>query len=227
MAVLAKLNQLEKRIDYHFRDPKLLERSLTHRSAKADHNERLEFLGDALLGAIIAHQLFEQFPNADEGQLSRLRSFLVKEKALYELAQGLDLGSYLRLGSGELKSGGFRRASILSDTFEAIIGAVYLDSNFEQVREFVLALYQEKLSALSMDMAQKDPKTRLQEWLQARNQSIPTYQVKHSIGKDHAKTYWVECEVSYQSLVAEGQGASRRKAEQDAAEKILEQLIND
>ncbi|MCW8998899.1 MAG: ribonuclease III, partial [Kangiellaceae bacterium] len=157
---------------------------------------------------------------------SRLRAFLVKEKALFELAQRLKLGDYLRLGSGELKSGGFRRASILSDAFEAIIGAVYLDSGFNTTRKVVLQIYQQELESLSIEMAQKDPKTRLQEWLQARNHDTPTYQVTKEIGKDHAKTYWVKCEVSYQSLTSEGKGTSRRKAEQDAAQNILEKITN-
>ncbi|TQV86675.1 ribonuclease III [Aliikangiella coralliicola] len=220
------LKHLQKKLDYQFKDIGLLEKALTHRSAAGRHNERLEFLGDAILGSIIAHQLYLQFPKADEGQLSRLRAFLVKEKALFELAQELDLGDFLRLGSGELKSGGYRRASILSDAFEAIIGAVYLDSDFIATQTFVLNLYRNRLGALSLDMAQKDPKTRLQEWLQARNIEIPEYEVTRSVGKDHAKTYWVNCKVNYNELIAEGKGASRRKAEQDAAEKILEKISN-
>ncbi len=226
MSVKPNLKILQKRLNYQFQSLPLLESALTHRSASNQHNERLEFLGDAILGSVIAEQLFQQFPKADEGQLSRLRSFLVKEKALFELAQELELGDFLRLGGGELKSGGFRRASILSDTFEAIIGAVYLDSNFDVTRVYILALYQSRLDALSLDMAKKDPKTRLQEWLQARNHEIPVYEVVRSSGKDHAKTYWVNCTVNYLSLEAEGHGSGRRKAEQDAAAKILEQLAN-
>ncbi|WP_444994658.1 ribonuclease III [Aliikangiella sp. IMCC44359] len=227
MSITPNLKFLQEKLQYSFKEIKSLETALTHRSASSRHNERLEYLGDAILGSVIAYQLYEQFPQANEGQLSRLRSFLVKEKALFELAQELDLGTYLNLGSGELKSGGFRRASILSDTFEAIIGAVFLDSDFEQAKKFILGVYQKKLAELSLDKAKKDPKTRLQEWLQARNYEIPTYEVIRSTGKDHAKTYWVSCQVDYQSLKAEGLGASRRKAEQDAAEKILEKLVND
>ena len=226
MSIPANLNKLQKRIGYQFQQLTLLQQALTHRSAHHQHNERLEFLGDAVLGNIIAERLFQQFPQADEGQLSRLRAFLVKEKALFELAQQLNLGDYLRLGSGELKSGGFRRASILSDAFEAIIGAVYLDSDFDTTREVILQIYQNELDALSLDMAQKDPKTRLQEWLQARNHDVPTYQVIKESGKDHAKTYWVRCDVNYQSLTSEGQGTSRRKAEQDAAQNILEKITH-
>lgn len=226
MSPLPNLKILQKKISYTFADIKQLETALTHRSASSNHNERLEFLGDAILGNVIAHQLFQQFPGADEGQLSRLRAFLVKEKALFELAQELDIGDFLRLGSGELKSGGFRRASILSDAFEAIIGAVYLDSDFVTTKKFILNLYHKKLSTLSLEMAQKDPKTRLQEWLQARNVETPVYQVIRSSGKDHAKVYWVSCRVNYKGLESEGQGFSRRKAEQDAATKIMEKISN-
>jgi len=226
MSVTPDLKILQRRLNYQFGDSKLLATALTHRSANSQHNERLEYLGDAVLGSIIAAQLFSQFPRADEGQLSRLRAFLVKEKALFEIAQELELGDFLKLGSGELKSGGFRRASILSDAFEAIIGAVYLDSDFATVQSFVLNLYQSRLQSLSLDMAKKDPKTRLQEWLQARGAGTPEYEVIRSSGKDHAKTYWVSCCVDYQSLKIEGSGASRRKAEQDAASKILEKILN-
>jgi len=224
MAVSPNLGVLQKTISYRFKDISLLKLALTHRSAKSPHNERLEFLGDALLGSVIASQLYLQFPVSDEGKLSRLRAFLVKEKALFEIAQELQLGDFLRLGSGELKSGGFRRASILSDVFEALIGAVFLDSDFSVVRDFILNLYQSRLASLSLDMAQKDPKTLLQEWLQARNIETPVYEVVRSNGKDHAKMYWVKCQVNYHSLVSEGQGPSRRKAEQSAAEKILEKI---
>ncbi len=227
MAQSFSIKKLQKNLDYCFNNIQLLQQALTHRSANSQHNERLEFLGDAVLGMVIAEQLYSQFPSANEGQLSRLRAFLVKEKALFELAQTLNLGDFLSLGSGELKSGGFRRASILSDAFEAIIGAVYLDSNFNKTKDFILNIYADKLSNLSLDMAQKDPKTRLQEWLQARNHATPVYQVVSESGKDHAKTYRVDCSVEYQSLKLQGVGASRRKAEQDAAAKILENIINE
>ncbi|WP_196137355.1 ribonuclease III [Aliikangiella sp. G2MR2-5] len=218
------LKKLQSRIDYQFVDVEYLKQALTHRSASSQHNERLEFLGDAVLGNIIALKLFQLFPDADEGQLSRLRAFLVKEKALFELAQELALGDFLKLGSGELKSGGFRRASILSDAFEALIGAVYLDGGFDKTQSMVLSLYKEKLSSLSLDMAEKDPKTQLQEWLQARNIETPEYQVTRSSGKDHAKTYWVSCHINYRNYQTEGQGASRRKAEQAAASEILQMI---
>ena len=159
---------LQKNINYQFNNSALLTQAVTHRSAHHLHNERLEFLGDAILGNVIALALYLKFPKADEGKLSRLRAFLVKEKALAELANELDFSQFLILGSSELKSGGFRRDSILSDTFEAIIGAVLLDSDYETASQYILGLYQSKIESLSLEMAQKDPKTRLQEWLQSR-----------------------------------------------------------
>ncbi len=227
MSVKPNIRYLQEKLGYQFNDVSKLEQALTHRSAHNQHNERMEFLGDAILGSIISQQLYQQFPQVDEGQLSRLRSFLVQEKALFEIAQTLDIGDFLNLGSGELKSGGFRRASILSDALEAIIGAIYLDSDFLQVQTCVLNIYQEKLKNLSLDMAKKDPKTQLQEWLQARNLEIPDYHVVRDEGKEHAKTYWVECKVAYKNMQSEGKGNSRRKAEQDAANLILGMIINE
>ena len=189
MAKKPNLSLLQKVIGYQFNNQQLLQQALTHRSAHHNHNERLEFLGDAILGSVIASALFSKFPKADEGKLSRLRAFLVKEKALAELANELDFSQFLILGSGELKSGGFRRESILSDTFEAIIGAVLLDSDYQTTEKYLLNLYQKKIAALSLDMAQKDPKTRLQEWLQARGHQTPVYEVVRSTRKDHKKLY--------------------------------------
>lgn len=224
MSTKPNLERLQKLIDYQFNDQNLLKQALTHRSAHHNHNERLEYLGDAVLGSVIAHQLYHQFPKADEGQLSRLRAFLVNEKALSELAQALNFSEFLILGSGELKSGGFRRDSILSDTFEALIGAVFLDSDYQQAEKYIIALYQNKIKNLSLDKAQKDPKTRLQEWLQARGHKTPEYVVTNEIGKDHAKTYWVSCQFDFQSTQVEGKGSSRRKAEQASAAKAIEVL---
>jgi ribonuclease-3 len=224
MAKKPNLSLLQKVIGYQFNNQQLLQQALTHRSAHHNHNERLEFLGDAILGSVIASALFSKFPKADEGKLSRLRAFLVKEKALAELANELDFSQFLILGSGELKSGGFRRESILSDTFEAIIGAVLLDSDYQTTEKYLLNLYQKKIAALSLDMAQKDPKTRLQEWLQARGHQTPVYEVVRSTGKDHKKLYWVNCQVEYQSILVEGHGASRRKAEQAAADRAIEMI---
>jgi len=224
MSTKPNLPLLQKYIGYQFNDLSLLSQALTHRSAHFNHNERLEFLGDAVLGNVIATALYEKFPKADEGQLSRLRAFLVKEKALSELANQLNFSQFLILGSGELKSGGFRRDSILSDTFEAIIGAVLLDSDYQTAQSYILKLYDEKFSKLSLEKAQKDPKTRLQEWLQSKGHQTPEYEVVRSSGKDHAKSYWVNCKVEYQQLQVEGQGDSRRKAEQAAASKAIEKI---
>ena len=227
MSIKPNFEKLQKTIDYQFNDISLLKQALTHRSAHHLHYERLEFLGDAILGSVIAKALYKQFPKANEGQLSRLRAFLVKEKALSELATDLGFSQYLILGSGELKSGGFRRASILSDAFEAIIGAVSLDSDYQTTQSYILNLYTNKLNQLSLEEAQKDPKTRLQEWLQARGISVPEYQVVASSGKDHAKSYRVSCKIDYQEILVEGSGSSRRKAEQDSACKAIERIQSD
>jgi len=223
----SQLKLIQKTIGYQFLQPKLLLQALTHRSAHHQHNERLEYLGDAVLGSVIATQLYQQFPKADEGQLSRLRSFLVKEKALSELANQLNFSQFLILGSGELKSGGFRRDSILSDTFEAIIGAVLLDSDYLTAQSYILNLYQKKLAEISLDKAKKDPKTLLQEWLQGRGYKTPEYTVVDSKGKDHAKLYWVSCQVDYHQIEVTGQGSSRRRAEQAAAEKLMYQIASE
>ncbi|WP_144391400.1 ribonuclease III [Pleionea sediminis] len=218
------LEELEKNIEYSFQKRTLLEQALTHRSAKGQHNERLEFLGDSILGFVTAAKLYDLFPQGDEGQLTRLRAKLVKEKTLAEIANELCLGDLLALGSGELKSGGFRRASILSDAFEAILGAVYLDGGLQSAEKVVHKLYENRYQSLSLTMAEKDPKTRLQEWLQSRNQELPQYEIVRSEGKDHNRTYWVSCKINQPKLETEGQGTSRRKAEQAAADKMMEQL---
>ena len=226
MQTKPNLDLLQKTINYQFKQTALLKQALTHRSAHHKHNERLEFLGDAVLGSVIANEVYSKFPKANEGQLSRLRSFLVKEKALSELATELNFSQFLILGSGELKSGGFRRASILSDTFEAVIGAVMLDSDYITTQDYILNLYQKKLNELSLSKAEKDPKTLLQEWLQARSHNTPVYEVTRSSGKDHAKTYWVSCQLEYQNIKVEGYGGSRRIAEQEAARKAMQQIEN-
>jgi len=226
MQTKPNLDLLQKTINYQFKQTALLKQALTHRSAHHKHNERLEFLGDAVLGSVIANEVYSKFPKANEGQLSRLRSFLVKEKALSELATELNFSQFLILGSGELKSGGFRRASILSDTFEAVIGAVMLDSDYITTQDYILNLYQKKLNELSLSKAEKDPKTLLQEWLQARSHNTPVYEVTRSSGKDHAKTYWVSCQLEYQNIKVEGYGGSRRIAEQEAARKAMLKIEN-
>lgn len=190
-----------------------------HRSAGSRHNERLEFLGDALLNAVIAAQLFEEYPQASEGELSRLRASLVKEATLAELARRLKLGEFLCLGLGELKSGGFRRASILADALEAVFGAVYLDSGFRACRRLILNLYREHLAKLPPVEHLTDPKTRLQEHLQAQQRMRPVYRVLEISGEAHEQRFTVECNVDDVRTVAVG--ASRRKAEQEAARKAL------
>ncbi len=211
-------------LNYRFRDPVLAQLALTHRSIGKPNNERLEFLGDALLGAIIAEMLYEVHPNASEGELSRLRAQLVNGQALALVARELELGDELKLGPGELKSGGFRRDSILADAFEALVAAVYLDSGFEACREVVRGLFAERIAALRR--SSKDAKTRLQEWLQAGGWPLPLYELTASHGEDHAKTFDVSCAISEPLPVqSEARGASRRAAEQDAAEMVLNQLL--
>lgn len=214
--------RLRAALNYAFRQPGLLEEALTHRSAAPRHNERLEFLGDALLNLVIAEYLFQCYPQASEGELSRLRATLVKGEALAELARGLKLGEELRLGQGELRSGGPQRESILADALEAIFGAVYLDGGLDACRALILRLYQDDLVGLASASELKDPKTRLQEYLQARQQPLPIYSVLEIHGEPHAQTFTVECAVADRRAVA--MGSSRRKAEQDAARRLLEQL---
>lgn len=221
MQSLGKLDKLQKRLAYQFTDPALLKLALSHRSVDGPHNERLEFLGDAILSFIIAELLYVRFPKAEEGHLSRLRASLVKGETLAEIAHELSLGSYLRLGPGELKSGGARRASILADTLEAIIGAVYLDGDISRCRELVLSWYQERLQNLSLNDAVRDSKSCLQEYLQARALSLPNYEVIKTEGAEHCQTFFVKAEIDDLNLNAEGVGVSRKQAEQEAAKHLL------
>lgn len=209
-------------LGYGFQQPEALEEALTHRSASAHNNERLEFLGDALLNLIVAEYLFQHYPKASEGELSRLRASLVKGETLADLARELKLGDWLRMGPGELKSGGYRRESILSDALEAVIGAVYLDGGFDACRKLVLHLYRDWLARLPSASELKDPKTRLQEYLQARQQALPVYNVLEIHGEPHAQSFTVECVVVGRRTIAIGN--SRRKAEQEAARLLLEQI---
>lgn len=210
-------------LDYRFRDPSLVELALTHRSIGRPNNERLEFLGDAFLGAVVAEMLYEAHPNASEGELSRLRAQLVNGQALAVIARELELGDRLRLGPGELKSGGFRRESILADAFEAMIAAVYLDGGFDACRQVVRQLFAERVAALPR--SSKDAKTRLQEFLQAGGWPLPRYELIASHGDDHAKQFDVRCTVDEpQPCEAEASGSSRRAAEQEAAEAVFAQL---
>lgn len=213
-----------RHLGYQFSDESLILRALTHRSASGYHNERLEFLGDAVLGMVIAKALFGKFPDIDEGQLSRMRSSLVKGKTLAVIAKDIDLGNYIYLGEGELKSGGFRRASILADGFEAVIGAVYLDAGFDAANELILRMYGERLEAIDPSAAKKDPKTQLQELLQSRQFALPEYELLTVYGEAHQQTFKVTCTISEKSIKTVGTGSSRRNAEQLAAEKALSKL---
>lgn len=214
-------SQLAKLLGYQFNDESLLIQALTHRSFKGAHNERLEFVGDALLGMFVAEALYFAFPKATEGELTRMRSQLVKGQTLTEIAKEYDISSWLLLGPGEMKSGGFRRDSILEDAIESIIGAVYLDSDMEQCRIFVLKLLDERLKQVDPSNALKDPKTQLQEWLQSRKRALPTYEVAGVSGQAHNQTFKISCTLDNGKLLS-ATGTSRRKAEQAAARKALE-----
>jgi len=222
----AALARLEGRLGHRFADRGILERALTHRSAGGARasNERLEFLGDAVLGLAAAELLLEAHPDADEGELSRRRAWLVRESTLAALARELALGDLLRLGPGELRSGGFRRESILADALEAVLGAVYLDGGFEAARAVVRRLLAGPLARQPEAAALKDPKTRLQEWLQARRRPLPTYRVVEVGGAEHARRYTVACEVAGLATPSLGEGTSRRRAEQAAAREALRRL---
>jgi len=218
---------IETRIGYRFEEPRLLAAALTHRSAGAPHNERLEFLGDGALNFIIAEALFRRLPRATEGELSRLRATLVNGATLAELARDLEMGDFLRLGPGELKSGGHRRESILADALEAVIGAVYLDGGFEACRAVVLGLWSERLDSLPDAASLKDPKTRLQEWLQARGRALPRYELVEARGAEHARVFRIVCTIDGIGERFAGEGSSRRKAEQAAAAAALAALAGD
>ncbi|ABC28642.1 ribonuclease III [Hahella chejuensis KCTC 2396] len=217
----AKLERLQRALGYTFKEPALLTLALTHRSFGGRNNERLEFLGDSVLNFIIADYLFGRFEEAREGQLSRLRARMVKGVTLAEIAREFDLGEYLRLGSGEMKSGGFRRESILADALESIIGAIYLDAGFEVCADRVLNWFEARLQKLNLKDTQKDSKTRLQEYLQARQLNLPRYEVISVQGEAHAQTFHVRCEIDGLSDATEGTGSSRRVAEQKAAKQAL------
>jgi ribonuclease-3 len=216
--------KLSKKIQYNFADISLLIEAITHRSKHSINNERLEFLGDSVLGYVISSELFQRFPQAREGQLTRGRAALVKGETLAELALNMDLGNYLQLGPGELKSGGYRRKSILADAMEAIIGAIYLDGGLEAAKRHIISIYSEKLKVLSLDEVGKDPKTQLQEYLQARKHPLPAYEVVSTSGSDHDQIFVVACKTNVISKLVKGTGRSRRKAEQDAASQVLKML---
>lgn len=209
---------------YAFRDPVLLERALTHRSKSTDNYERLEFLGDSVLNYVISTELFKRYPELTEGELTRLRAVLVRKPTLAELARRLDLGAHLALGEGELKSGGFDRESILADALEAVFGAVCLDGGIEAARETILRVYEERMGALDPRAVAKDPKTELQEYLQKHALPTPTYEVLAVSGEPHQQRFLVECRVAPLREAVQGEGASRRSAEQQAAARVLERL---
>lgn len=215
---------LQKALGYTFREPKWLERALTHRSFSADHNERLEFLGDAVLGLAVSTALVSRWSELPEGDLSRLRANLVKQPTLAALAQRLGLEKLLRLGSGELQSGGRQRPSILADALEALLGAIYSDGGFEAATLVVEKLYSDWLTQDKLDAMGKDPKTALQEWLQGRKMALPTYQVLGTVGLAHEQTFLVSCRVEALDLETRGEGNSRREAEQQAARAMLPAL---
>ncbi|AEM52323.1 MULTISPECIES: ribonuclease III [Stenotrophomonas] len=212
-------------IGHPFRDPALLKQALTHRSAGAPHNERLEFLGDSIVNMMAAEALYRRWPKADEGAMTRARAELVREGALAVIGRTLELGERLILGPGEMKSGGHRRDSILADAVEAVVAAIYLDAGFEACRAVVLPWFSASIEALpASGRPEKDPKTRLQEWLQARQKALPQYELVSESGDDHAKHFRVRCNVADPAASTEGEGASRRLAEQQAAAAVLEQL---
>ena len=219
--MIKKSEVLAAKLGLTFSQPQLFKTALTHRSVGANNNERLEYLGDSVLGFVIAEKPYAQFPGVGEGVLSRLRASLVNQTSLAELARQHNLGDYLILGAGELKSGGFRRDSILSDALEAIMGALLLDQGVEACRQWILGLFAEKLAAIKLDSWNKDPKTRLQELMQARKKMLPIYELVAMSGVDHAQTFEVKCSVVVCAQATHGVGISRKKAEQAAAENML------
>ena len=216
--------RLQRALDYQFSEPELLDLALTHRSAGSRNNERLEFLGDSILNHIIAEAVYRRFPSSQEGEMSRMRASLVRGATLADIGEELKLGEYLCLGAGERKAGGHRRGSILADALEAVVGAVLLDSDVERCRECVLRLFEGRLQQLIPGAVNKDAKTRLQEYLQRRSNALPEYALLDVFGEDHARQFRVACRISKPRLVVEGEGASRRKAEQNAAILALEKL---
>jgi ribonuclease-3 len=211
-------------VDYRFSDLKLLEEALTHRSRGAINYERLEFLGDSVLNLVVSSRLFELKPDANEGDLSRMRARLVRGESLSDIASGLGLGKQLILGEGEMKSGGFRRASILADAFEALLGAIFLDGDYDVCRRTILDIFDPLIEKLPGIEELKDAKTRLQEWLQARGRPLPEYLLLREEGADHAKKFHVQCQIADDNKPMEASGSSRRRAEQAVAAKALMQL---
>jgi ribonuclease-3 len=222
-----RFDMLQQRLGYRFTQPRLLIRALTHRSFGADHNERLEFLGDAVLQTAISAMLYERFAGSDEGDLTRVRAHLVREDSLHRVALAIGLPEVLRLSEGEARGGGATRPSILADALEAIIGAAFLDGGFEPAQALVRRLFGEVIVTTEIDSWSKDAKTELQEWLQARKLPVPVYRITATRGQAHAQTFEVACEVAALGLVQHGEGRSRRTAEQEAARRMLDALKAD
>ncbi len=217
----------EQKLGHLFSHPGLLKEALTHRSHSADHNERLEFLGDSVLNCAVANLLFQRFPQLSEGELSRLRAALVNKNVLHDIALTLDLGDAILLGEGELKSGGHRRPSILADAVEALIGAVFVDSGFPVAAGVIARLFAAQLDQLNPNHIAKDHKTRLQEYLQGRKLAVPKYHIVATLGEAHEQTFRVVCNIPGLRVQVEGVGASRKLAEQDAAESAYRQIVHD
>jgi ribonuclease-3 len=220
----SRLDALQSRLGRRFNDPRLLQRALTHRSFGADHNERLEFLGDAVLNMAVSSLLFDRFAGSDEGDLTRVRAHLVREDSLHRAALSLGLPEALRLSEGEARGGGALRPSILADAVEALIGATYLDGGFDPAAQLVRQLFGELISSTDAESWSKDAKTELQEWLQARKLPVPTYRIVATRGQAHAQTFDVECAAPALGVAEQGEGRSRRAAEQEAARRLLSRL---
>ena len=218
------LDALQQRLGHAFAQPALLTRALTHRSFGAAHNERLEFLGDAVLNMAVSALLYQRFAGSDEGDLTRVRAHLVREDSLHRAALGMNLPQVLRLSEGEARGGGAQRASILADALEALIGAAFLDGGFDAAQQVVRRLFGELIDSTEIDNWSKDAKTELQEWLQARRLAVPSYRIVATRGQAHAQTFEVECQVASLGLAGRGEGRSRRAAEQQAAQRMLEGL---
>ena len=223
---MANAQQLQDRLQYQFSDQNLLTLALSHRSCGSKNNERLEFLGDAVLGLTVSNFLFQRFPEAREGDLSRIRSQIVRAESLADIARSLELGSELLLGQGEMKSGGHRRDSILGDTVEALIGAIYLDKGLPAAEQAVVNWFADMLNAVTLDTPVKDAKTGLQEWLQGRGKPLPEYVVLKTQGEDHSRLFTISCKIADIEAAAEATASSRRKAEQLVAEQLLKELEN-
>ena len=220
----SRIDALQQRLGHVFHQPRLLTRALTHRSGSADHNERLEFLGDAVLSLAVSSLLYERFSGSDEGDLTRIRAHLVREDSLHRLALQLGLPEVVRLSDGETRGGGAQRPSILADAVEAVIGAVFLDGGFGPAQEAVRRLLGDVIGSTEVESWTKDAKTELQEWLQARRIAVPAYRITATRGQAHAQTFEVECAVAALALAERGEGRSRRAAEQDAARRMIDTL---